>query len=170
MTEEERVRKFTNWHNIPYERNNCFLLRELYSISILLCILHTWKVLDFRSFKDYSGISWVVLSCPVPSRIFPVLSRATRPEICSSIPPFWEWSPVSSSLISFGTELGNADLYLNYGHHKRTDLPPQYVTSPGFGTPMNNNTFTMFWDFYLSFCVAASHCYMSQKLIKFTKD
>ena len=39
-------------------------------------------------------------SLPVPSNSY----------IPVPVPPFWEWSPVSSSLVSFGTELGNADL------------------------------------------------------------
>ena len=44
------------------------------------------KVLYFCSFQDHLRISWVVLSSPFPSQIFPELSRATRPDICSLVP------------------------------------------------------------------------------------
>ena len=61
-------------------------------LNTILCkkfLVQYWilrKFLDFSSFQDHSRISLVLLSSPVPSRIFPELSLATRPDISSLVP------------------------------------------------------------------------------------
>ena len=57
------------------------------------------KVLDFSSFQAIHDFSWVVLSSPVLSQIFPEFTRATVPDICSLI-TVSAIQEVTSSLVS----------------------------------------------------------------------
>ena len=100
---------------VTVQEISCWVLK--YDIYIYLFSTEfqekSWISVHFKTIQDFS---WVVPSSPVPSQIFhkffPNFPEQRDQTFSSTVPVpvIQEWSPVSSSFVSFGTKLGNADL------------------------------------------------------------